>query len=78
MNPRLGRDASLERAYPIRIDEYGKPVLNIYVRKVERKNGRLVNSIVATYPNVTQFWNFDPAKFLSAPVYSREYPPLKP
>jgi len=63
---------------PIRIDEYGKPVLNIYVRKVERKNGRLVNSIVATYPNVTQFWNFDPAKFLSAPVYSREYPPLKP
>jgi branched-chain amino acid transport system substrate-binding protein len=57
---------------PIRIDEYGKPVLNIYVRKVERKNGRLVNSIVATYPNVTQFWNFDPAKFLAAPGWSRE------
>jgi branched-chain amino acid transport system substrate-binding protein len=62
---------------PIRIDKYGKPVLNIYVRKVERKDGRLVNAIVATYPNVTQFWNFDEAKFLAAPVYSREYPPLK-
>ena len=62
---------------PIRIDEYGKPVLNIYVRKVERKNGRLVNSIVATYPDVTQFWNFDPKKFLAAPVYSRDYPPVK-
>jgi branched-chain amino acid transport system substrate-binding protein len=62
---------------PIRIDEYGKPVLNIYVRKVERKNGRLVNAIVATYPDVTQFWNFDPRKFLAAPVYSRDYPPVK-
>src|SRR5437016_4751851 len=60
---------------PIRIDKYGKPVLNIYVRKVERKNGRLANTIVGTYPNVTQFWAFDEAKFLAAPVYSREYPP---
>ncbi|HET9651089.1 MAG TPA: hypothetical protein VFP36_02805, partial [Usitatibacter sp.] len=63
---------------PISIDEYGKPVLNIYVRKVERKDGRLVNSIVATYPNTTQFFNYDPKAFLAAPVYSRDYPPLKP
>jgi branched-chain amino acid transport system substrate-binding protein len=62
---------------PIRIDEYGKPVMNIYVRKVERKDGRLVNTIVATYKDVTQFGNFDPAKFLAAPVYSRDYPPAK-
>src|SRR5947209_3952915 len=33
---------------PISLDEYGKPILNIYVRKVERKNGKLVNSIVET------------------------------
>ena len=62
---------------PIYIDEYGKPVLNIYVRKVERKGGRLVNSIVGTYPNVSQFWKFEPNKFLSAPVYSRDYPALQ-
>jgi branched-chain amino acid transport system substrate-binding protein len=62
---------------PIRIDEYGKPILNIYVRKVERKDGRLVNSIVATYTNVTQFGNYDPRQFLSNPVYSRDYPPSK-
>ncbi|HET7401362.1 MAG TPA: ABC transporter substrate-binding protein, partial [Usitatibacter sp.] len=62
---------------PIRIDEYGKPVLNIYVRRVERKDGKLVNSIVATYPAVSQFFNYDPKAFLAAPVYSREYPPLK-
>lgn len=63
---------------PVRIDEYGKPVLNIYVRKVERRDGRLVNSIVATYPNVSQFFNYDAKAFLAAPVYSRDYPPLKP
>jgi branched-chain amino acid transport system substrate-binding protein len=62
---------------PIRIDEYGKPVLNIYVRRVERKDGRLVNSIVATFPEVTQFWSFDPVKFLAAPGYSRDYPPAR-
>jgi branched-chain amino acid transport system substrate-binding protein len=72
-------DVRLERSPmgPIRIDEYGKPVLNIYVRRVERKDGRLVNSIVATFPEVTQFWSFDPAKFLAAPGYSRDYPPAR-
>lgn len=72
-------DARLETSPigPISIDEFGKPVLNIYVRKVERKGGKLVNSIVATYPRVTQFWTFDPKKFMAAPVYSRDYPALK-
>lgn len=62
---------------PIRIDEYGKPILNIYVRKVERRDGRLVNAIVETFPEVTQFWNYDARQFLAAPVYSRDYPPAK-
>jgi branched-chain amino acid transport system substrate-binding protein len=62
---------------PIRLDEYGKPILNIYVRKVERKNGQLVNSIVATYPNVSQFWTYDPKQFLANPGYSRDYPPAR-
>ena len=62
---------------PIRLDEYGKPVLSIYVRKVERKDGRLVNSIVATFPEVSQFWKFDPKQFLSRPAYSRDVPQAK-
>jgi len=62
---------------PIRIDEYGKPILNIYVRKVERKDGRLVNTIIATFPEVSQFWTYDPKQFLANPVYSRDYPPAK-
>ena len=62
---------------PIRVDEYGKPILNIYVRKVERKDGVLVNTIVETVPDVGQFWKYDPKEFMSAPPYSRDYPVSK-
>ena len=62
---------------PVKFDEYGNVVGNVYVRKVERKNGRLVNTVIKTYPDVSQFWTYDPAAFLKAPVYSRDYPPAK-
>jgi branched-chain amino acid transport system substrate-binding protein len=62
---------------PIRLDEYGKPILTIYVRKVERKDGTLVNTIVETVPDVSQFWKYDPKQFLASPTYSRDYPPAK-
>jgi branched-chain amino acid transport system substrate-binding protein len=62
---------------PLRLDEYGKPVLNIYVRKVERKDGQLINTTIATFPNVSQFWTYDPKQFIAAPQYARDVPPAK-
>ena len=62
---------------PLRLDEYGKPILNVYVRKVERRNGELVNVTVATYKDVSQFWKYDPKTFIAGPQYSREYPPVR-
>lgn len=62
---------------PLRLDAYGKPILNVYVRKVERRNGQLVNVTVATYPNVSQFWTYDAKAFIAGPQYSREYPPVR-
>jgi branched-chain amino acid transport system substrate-binding protein len=62
---------------PIRVDEYGKPILNIYIRKVERKGGALVNTIVETIPDVGQFWKYDPKEFMASPPYSRDYPVAK-
>jgi len=62
---------------PIAFDEYGNVVGNIYIRKVERKDGRLVNTNIHTYPNVSQFWTYDPKQFLKQPVYSRDWPPMK-
>src|SRR4051794_31364792 len=62
---------------PIRLDEYAKPVLNIYIRKVERKDGQLVNTIVETFPEISQFWSYEPKAFLGMPAYSRESPAAK-
>jgi len=62
---------------PIRLGEYGKPILNIYIRKVERKRGQLVNTTIDTYPGVSQFWTYDPQQFIAGPQYSREVPPAR-
>ena len=63
---------------PMKLDDYGNPVQNIYVRKVEKVGGELQNTVIHTYPNVSQFWKYKPEEFLKQPVYSRDYPPLKP
>lgn len=62
---------------PLTFDSYGNVVGDVYIREVERKDGRLVNSIVKTYPNISQFWNYDPKQFLANPVYSRDWPVAK-
>ena len=62
---------------PVQFDKYGNVVGNIYIRKVERKDGRLVNRVIHTYPNVSQFWTYSPEAFLKNPVYSRDFPPAK-
>ncbi|GAB3648485.1 ABC transporter substrate-binding protein [Ramlibacter alkalitolerans] len=61
----------------IKLDALGNPLMDVYIRKVERKDGRLVNSVVKTYPAVSQFWKYDTKDFLANPVYSRDYPPAK-
>ena len=62
---------------PVRLDEYGTPILDIYIRKVARVNGKLTNTIIKTYPQVNQFWTYDPKKFVEQPVFSRDFPPSK-
>jgi branched-chain amino acid transport system substrate-binding protein len=64
---------------PVKMDPYGNPTQNIYIRRVERNpaDGRLQNTIIHTYTGVNQFWKYDPQKFLEQPVYSREFPPCR-
>ena len=61
----------------IKFDEFGNAIGNVYIRKVTKSDGRLVNSVIKTYPDVTQFWTYDKTAFLQSPVYSRDYPPAK-
>ena len=62
---------------PMRFDDFGNPIQTIYVRKVEKVGGRLQNTVIHTFPNISQFWTYKAEDFLKNPVYSRDYPPCK-
>ncbi|HKD45502.1 MAG TPA: ABC transporter substrate-binding protein [Candidatus Angelobacter sp.] len=68
---------------PVSLDDMRNPVQNIYIKKVEKKKmfgydkEELWNTVIKTYPNVSQFWKYDKETFLSQPVYSRDFPPCK-
>jgi len=62
---------------PLSMDEYGNPIQNIYIRKVEKIKGVKWNTVIDTIPNVSQFWKWNPEEYLKAPPYSRDYPPCK-
>ena len=66
---------------PVSFDDMRNPIQNIYIRKVEKKKmfgydkAELWNTVIKTYPSVSQFWKYDKAAFLKQPVYSRDWPP---
>lgn len=62
---------------PVKLDKYGQPVLDITIRKVEKKDGQLRNTVIKTYPAVSQFWTYNPDEFLKNPVYARDWAPAK-
>jgi branched-chain amino acid transport system substrate-binding protein len=62
---------------PVKFDKYGNVVGDVFIRKCERKGGQLVNTVVKTYPQVSQFWTYKEDEFLKNPVYARDYPPAK-
>lgn len=59
------------------LDAYGNPIGNVYIRKVQRKDGNLQNAVVQVYPKQSQFWTYDAKQFLANPVYSRDWPPAR-
>ncbi len=63
---------------PFKLDSYGNPVQTIYIRKVEKVGGELQNKVIHSYANVSQFWKSKPEDFLKQPVYSRDFPSLRP
>jgi branched-chain amino acid transport system substrate-binding protein len=68
---------------PVSFDDMRNPVHNIYIKKVEKKKlfgydkPELWNTVIKTYPNVSQFWTYNKDKFLAEPVYDRDFPPCK-
>ncbi len=68
---------------PVSFDEMRNPIQNIYIKKVEKKKmfgyekDELWNTVIKTYPNVSQFWTYGKDKFLAQPVYDKNFPPCK-
>src|SRR5204863_32415 len=66
---------------PVAFDDMRNPLHNIYIKKVEKKRlfgydkDELWNTVIKTYPNVSQFWTYGKDAFLKQPVYSRDFPP---
>lgn len=59
---------------PMQLDEHGGTIATMYLREVAKDDeGRLYNQVVEEYPEISQFWNYDPEAFLEQPVYTREY-----
>jgi branched-chain amino acid transport system substrate-binding protein len=56
---------------PMRFDEYGGPVQNHYIRKVQMVDGQWQNVILKTYPAVSQFWTWSPTEFMAMPPYTQ-------
>jgi branched-chain amino acid transport system substrate-binding protein len=67
---RQARPTGLPRG-PVELDAYGNPIENVYIRRVDRVNGQLQNTVIDTFPRVSQFWTVDPAQYLSQPLYAR-------
>src|SRR4029079_14636639 len=57
---RKASDTTPDPRGPIKLDEYNNPTQNVYIVKVEKVNGRLQNTVVHTYPMVSQFWTYKP------------------
>ena len=63
---------------PVKLDSYGNPIYDVFIRKVAKnKDGKFWNVPVASYPQVSQFWKYDPAAFMKQPPYSRDFQGIK-
>ena len=62
----------------VKLDAYGNPIYDVYIRKVaKRADGKFWNVPVTSYPNVSQFWKYDPEPYLKQPPYSRTFQGIK-
>jgi len=53
----------------VKLDDYHNPIHTIYICRVEKRGAVLQNTVIATYPNTTQFWKWTPQAYLAMPSY---------
>jgi branched-chain amino acid transport system substrate-binding protein len=62
----------------VKMDAFGHPVYTAFIRKVQKRpDGKLWNVVVTSYPEVSQFWKYDPETYMKQPPYSRTFQGIK-
>jgi branched-chain amino acid transport system substrate-binding protein len=58
----------------VSLDTYHQAVMDVFINQVRNIDGVWRNVIIKTYPQVGQFWTYDPEKYQAEPSYSRDWP----
>ena len=62
----------------VKLDSFGNPIYTAYIRKVaKRADGKKWNVPTTSYPDVGQFWKYDPETYMKQPSYSRTFQGIK-
>ena len=62
----------------VKFDAYGNPIYDVSIRRVEKRaDGKFWNVPITSYPQVSQFWKYDPETYLKQPAYSRTFQGVK-
>ena len=70
------KDSPLGR--PVHLDDYGNPIYDVFIREVKKRaDGKYWNVPLEVYPNVSQFWTYNPDEYMKQPPYSRTFQGIK-
>lgn len=58
----------------VSFDKYHNVVTDTFLNQVKNIKGEWRNSVIKTYPAVSQFWTFDPEEYQKEPPYDRDHP----
>ena len=62
----------------VKFDAYGNPIYDVSIRRVEKRaDGKFWNVPITSYPQVSQFWKYDPETYMKQPAYSRTFQGVK-
>ena len=54
----------------VKFDKYHNAILNVYITEVKKVDGKLVNTVIETYKDVSQFWKWSPEEFMKMPLFA--------
>jgi branched-chain amino acid transport system substrate-binding protein len=61
-------------ASKVSFDDFHNVMTDTFLNKVSNVDGEWRNTVIKTFPQVSQFWTFDPEWFQQQPEFSRDYP----